>query len=123
MARSLAKRGAKRTRENIVAHNTPYRYLPFYLRYFLYFLNEIPLVFPGETFTEGDTERERERPNTHIYTHTHAHTPLLIQVLNFAVRGGRSIRWNKERWRQRGQIIPGRQIGGSIRRFPAIPRK
>lgn len=115
MARSLAKRGAKRTRENIVAHNTPYRYLPFYLRYFLYFLNEIPLVFPGETFTE----RERERRNAH--THTHTHAPLLIQVLNFAVRG--SIRWNKERWRQRGQIIPGRQIGGSIRRFPAIPRK
>lgn len=86
MARSLAKRGAKRTRENIVAHNTPYRYLPFYLRYFLYFLNEIPLVFPGETFTEGDTERERETKYTHI--HIHAHTPLLIQVLNFAVRGG-----------------------------------
>lgn len=66
MARSLAKRGAKRTRENIVAHNTPYRYLPFYLRYFLYFLNEIPLVFPGETFTE----RERERRNAHTHTHT-----------------------------------------------------
>lgn len=33
-------------------HNTFCRYLPFYLRYFLYFLNEIPLVFPAETFPE-----------------------------------------------------------------------
>lgn len=87
MARSLAKREAKRTRENIVAHNTPYRYLPFYLRYFLYFLNEIPLVFPGETFTEGDTERERETKYTHIHTHTRTHSSPYPSI-KFRGKGG-----------------------------------
>lgn len=105
MARSLAK---ERERENILAHNTP--------------LPGICLSIFGISFISCTKfrsffrvkrfhgERERERRNTHMYT------PLLIQVLNFAVKG-RSIRWNKERWRQRGEIIPGRQIGGSIRHY------